>query len=232
MYITLSYTLEETSPVHIGLKKPEIYHNSQISKGKGYNSYIINVENHSGTHVDAPGHFIDGGKIISDYSPDELVFNNPLILDCPKKHQELIKVDELFDMNLDGKDCIIFRTGFGKYRKDDPETYLTLNPGIESDLVYWMRKNYPEIKCIGIDCVSISSFKNPEDGKKAHLNAFMENEELGEPLVLVEDMKLDNIENNDSIKSIIVVPWQIKGIDSAPCTVLAQIKPTKTNFRA
>ncbi|MGZ7048139.1 MAG: cyclase family protein, partial [Methanobacterium sp.] len=64
--------------------------------------------------------------------------------------------------------------------------------------------------------------------KKAHLNAFMEKKELGEPLVLVEDMKLDNIKNLDSVENIIVVPWQIKGIDSAPCTVLAKIKPTKT----
>jgi kynurenine formamidase len=222
-YITLSHMLEETSPVHIGLKKPEIYPNSQISKGKGYNSYIINVENHSGTHVDAPNHFVDGTKIISDYSLDELVFNNPLILDCPKKQEELIKLDEIFEGDLKGKDCIIFRTGFGKYRKDDPETYLTLNPGIGSELVYYIRKSYPEIRCIGIDCVSISSFQNREDGKKAHLNAFMKNEELGEPLILVEDMKLDNIENED-LESIMVVPWQIKGIDSAPCTVIAKTK--------
>lgn len=223
-YITLSHTLEENSPVHIGLKKPEIYSNSQISKGKGYNSFIINVENHSGTHVDAPGHFLENSEIISDYSLNELVFNNPLILDIPKKQEELIKLDEISKLDLKGKDCIIFRTGFGKYRKDDPETYLTLNPGIRSDLVSWLRKNYPEIRCIGIDCVSISSFQNPEEGKKAHLNAFMESEEFGEPLLLVEDMKLDNIQDLDSVESIIIVPWQIKGIDSAPCTVIAKIK--------
>ena len=51
----------------------------------------------------------------------------------------------------------------------------------------------------------------------------MENKEIGKPLVLVEDMKLDNKKLN-SVKKIIVVPWQIKGIDSAPCTVIAKIK--------
>lgn len=223
-YTTLSYMLEGNSPVHIGLKEPEIIPNSQISKGGGYNSFIINVENHSGTHIDAPGHFLEGGKIISDYKPDEYVFNNPLILEIPKKQNELIKLEEISGMNLESKDCIFFCTGFGKYRGSDPEIYLTFNPGIEPDLVYWIRENYPEVRCIGIDCVSISSFQRPEEGKKAHLNAFMENEELGEPLLLVEDMNFENIENSDSIEKVIVAPWQIKGIDSAPCTVIAKIK--------
>lgn len=227
-YIKLSHALEKTSPVHIGLKNPEITPNSQIYKGGGYNSYIISVENHCGTHVDAQDHFIDGGKRISDYNINELVFEAPLLLDIPKKQKELIKLEDISRFNLEGKDCLILRTGFEKYRRDDPETYLTLNPGIEPDLIYWIRNNYPEIKCIGIDCVSISSFQKPEKGKEAHLNAFIEKRELGKPLILVEDMKLDKIRNLNSIESIIVVPWQIRGVDSAPCTVLAKIKPAKT----
>ena len=96
----------------------------------------------------------------------ELVFNNPLILDVPKKQEELIRVEEISKLNLDGINCLIFRTGFGKYRRNDPDTYLTVNPRIEPDLIHWLRKNYPEIRCIGIDCVSISNYKKPEEGKK------------------------------------------------------------------
>ncbi|MGZ7159032.1 MAG: cyclase family protein [Methanobacterium sp.] len=223
-YIKLSHVLQETSPVHIGLKNLEITPKGQISKGGGYNSYIISIENHCGTHIDSQAHFIDGGKSISDYRVNDLVFNNPLILDLSKEKKESIKLEEVSKIDLEDIDCLIFRTGFEKYRKDDPDTFLRLNPGIEPDLICWIRENYHEIRCIGIDCVSISSFGNTEQGKKAHLNAFMEKKELGEPLVLVEDMKLDNIKNLDSVENIIVVPWQIKGIDSAPCTVLAKIK--------
>ncbi len=46
---------------------------------------------------------------------------------------------------------------------------------------------------------------------------------MGKPLVLVEDMKLNNIKKLNSVKKIIIVPWQIKGIDSAPCTIIAKI---------
>lgn len=221
-YITLSYMLEETSPVHMALKKPQIIHNNRISRGDGYNSYMINVENHSGTHVDAPGHFIEEGKLISDYLPDELIFNNPLILDILKGQNELIGIDDVFETDLDDVDCLLFRTGFEKFHDGDPEKYITQNPGISPEAVYWIRKNFKSIRCLGIDCVSMSSYQNPKLGKEAHLNAFEENEKFGEPLLLIEDMKLDNIQNED-LKSIIVVPWQIKGIDSAPCTVLAKI---------
>jgi len=51
-YITLSHQLEENSPVHFNLRKPKIVPNSQITKGDGYNSFIITAENHSGTHID------------------------------------------------------------------------------------------------------------------------------------------------------------------------------------
>ncbi len=220
-YTTLSYMLEETSPVHIGLKKPKLIHNNQISGESGYNTYLINVENHSGTHVDAPGHFVEGGKIISDYLPDELVFDNPLILNIPKGPNELIKVWDISKIDFTGVDCILFYTGFEKFHEEDK--YLTQNPGVSPEVVYFIRKNFKSVRCLGIDCISMSSYQNPELGEEAHINAFEKNKEFGEPLLLIEDMKLSNVKNED-LRSIIVVPWQIKGIDSAPCTVLAKLK--------
>lgn len=222
-YITLSYMLEETSPVHIGLKKLELVHNNQISGGDGYNTYLITAENHSGTHIDAPGHFIEEGKIISDYAPDELIFNNPVIVDIPKGPNELIKIWDISKLDFNDADCILFYTGFEKFRGDNPEKYLTQNPGISPEVVYFIRKNLKNVRCIGIDCISMSGYQNPELGKEAHLNAFEKSKDFGEPLLLIEDVKLSHVKDED-LGSIIVVPWQIKGIDSAPCTVLAKLK--------
>lgn len=221
-HTTLSHVLEENSPVHMALKEPEFIHNSQIPRGDGYNSFIITVENHSGTHVDAPNHFLEGGKTISEYLPDELIFNNPLILDIPKGPNELIELQDISDRKLSNVDCLFFRTGFQEFRDDYPEKYLTQNPGISPETVYWIRKNFPGICCLGIDTISISSYKKPKPGRKAHINAFKDSEKLGEPLLLIEDMKLDNIKNED-LKWVMVVPWQITGIDSAPCIVIAKL---------
>ena len=219
--IKLSYEMEKNSPVHVDLEKPKIKQNNFISK-VGYNSFIIKAENHSGTHVDAPGHFLENGKFISEYSIEELIFRNPLILDLPKNVDELIELKDVLNCDLSNIDILFFHTGFEKFRIENPDKYLTHNPGISPDVILWIRENFPGIRSIGIDCVSISSYKNPEQGREAHVNAFKESEKLGEPLLLLEDMRLHDFKNT-SIKEVIVVPWQIKGIDSAPCTVFAKI---------
>lgn len=221
-HITLSHVLEENSPVHMALKEPEFIQNSQISSGDGYNSFIINVENHSGTHVDAPCHFLERGKTISEYLQDELFFKNPLILDIIKGPDEIIEPQDLHEIDIDGFDCLFIRTGFEVYRDNHPEKYKTQNPSISPEAVQWLRENFPGIRCLGIDTVSFSSYNNPEPGRKAHVNAFREGENLGEPLLLIEDMKLGSIKTED-LEWVMVVPWQISGIDSAPCTVIAKV---------
>ena len=220
----LSYYIDNNSPFYVGTTKPMIKPKNQIVAGSDYNTYIIEVENHCGTHVDAPRHFISTGKGISDYNIMELTFEHPLILECPKGPGELIEVEDVSKVDLDGYDCILFKTGFGKYRQANRKMYLTQNPGISPETVQWLRKNHKKVRCLGIDCISISRYGDDEIAKNTHVSAFSENENHGEPLLLIEDMKLDkNFENYD-LRNIIVVPWQIKGIDSAPCTVVANIK--------
>lgn len=221
MYVKLSYSLDDNSPVHVDLEKPEIKQNNFIST-EGYNSYVIKAENHSGTHVDAPGHFMEEGKLISQYAPGELVYKNPLILDVPKSANELIELEDIETRNFDDVDILFFRTGFEKFRSEATEKYLTQNPGISPEVINWIRRNYPKIRSVGMDLISMSGYKYPEFGKEAHINAFKESKELGDPLLIIEDMKLGDVKNN-TLKEVMIVPWQIDGVDSAPCTVIADI---------
>ncbi len=223
--ILLSYYIDNNSPYYLGTTKPSITPNNQINEGDDYNTYILRVENHCGTHVDAPKHFIDSGKGISDYHIMELTFEHPLILECQKGPGELITIDEVPKTKLDGFDCILFRTGFGKYRDKERNKYLTQNPGISPETVHLLRQKHQNIKCLGIDCISISRYGEDEIAKKTHLTAFKEDKKYGDPLLLIEDMKLHEVSPIvKNIGSVIVVPWQIKGIDSAPCTVIANLK--------
>lgn len=221
-YIKLSHTLKANSPVHVALRSPEIVQNTNVSRGDGFNSYILTFENHSGTHIDAPNHFLVNGKKISDYRTAELVFNNPLVLDICKEENGFIELTDIKEVNLNKVDAVFFRTGFEIFRETDTRKYLKYNPGISPDVIYWIRKNFPEVRCIGLDCISISINKYPELGEKAHINAFKMSEELGEPILLIEDMKLSHVKN-ELLKEVTVIPWQIDEIDSAPCTVIGKI---------
>jgi len=222
-YVLLSYPINEDTPKHKSLPMPGILPHSQISKGDEYNSVIISIHNHTGTHIDAPKHYLDDGKLISEYLLDDLVFKNPVMVDCLKRDELLIVQEDLQHASqmLQKSDCLLLHTGFGQYRSE--ERYLTFNPGIAPETILWIREEYPNIRCIGIDSISISSLQHISKGIEAHKAAFRVKNGLGKPLLLIEDMNLSTLSNN-KLKSVIVLPWQVSGIDGAPCTVLAEIE--------
>jgi len=222
--IFLSYPIENNSPHYISTTKPSLEPITQIKNGDDYNTYEITVGNHSGTHIDAPKHFIDTGKSIIDYSPEDLNFKNPLVLDCPKNPYTLIELDDIIDAELDKCDCLLFKTGFGSYRETDLQKYLTKAPGIAVETVDWIRKNHPQIRCLGIDTISMSRYDDAENAKNTHITGFKTSKYYGDPLLFIEDMNLCEVDENHKLKEILVVPWQIKGVDSAPCTVIGFFK--------
>ena len=221
-YKVLSHIIDEKTPIYGSTPKPIINPYREISRGDSSNSYIITFHNHTGTHIDAPRHFISNGRTISDYSLDELIFENPLLIECQKNPEELIEFCDISTKELEGVDCLLFRTGFGRFRDRDQEIYRTQNPGISPELILCLRKEFPTIRCLGIDSISISSFQHRELGREAHTVAFINRQDLGEPLLLIEDINLDKISVDDKLRKVIIIPWQISGVDSAPCVVLAE----------
>lgn len=219
-YEILSYPINAATPMYGSAPGPVIVPFSQIANNDTSNSYSISFFNHTGTHIDAPRHFVDKGKSISEYAVDELIFNHPVIVDCPKEGAELITTDDLKNVSyqLQISDCLLLRTGFGRFRNE--ERYMTNNPGIAPKTIRWIRKEYPSIRCIGIDSISISSFQYRNEGREAHRAAFIEQSDFGEPLLLIEDMKLDAV-TEERLGTLIVLPWQIDGLDSAPCNIIA-----------
>ncbi len=222
-YVLLSHAIKENTPLYGNTPPPRILAHSRISEGDSSNTAILSIHNHTGTHIDAPKHFVDDGKAISEYTLDELVFEYPVIVDCPKDDASLITPEDLQYAShmLQKSDCLLLRTGFGQFR--DEEKYRTHNPGIAPDTILWIRKEYPNIRCIGIDTISISSFQHRTVGREAHRAAFAIEAGLGEPLLLIEDMNLDVLSSSE-LKYVIVFPWQVNNIDSAPCSVLAEIE--------
>lgn len=165
---------------------------------------------------------MEGGKRISDYRMDELVFHKPKIIDVPKDEEELVMLEDIQQFDLNNIDALFFKTGFESFRIDNPDKYVNKNPGVSPEVVGYIRRDYPEISLLGMDSLSFSSSKYPELGIEAHINAFKMKSDFSEPLLLLEDMKLSQIESK-RLDKVIIVPWQILDVDSAPCTVLALV---------
>ncbi len=67
-YVDLTFKIEQGMPYFKGDPKPEINQFKSIKKD-GYNLKEIHIGTHTGTHIDAPAHFIEGGRTIDSYDP-------------------------------------------------------------------------------------------------------------------------------------------------------------------
>lgn len=220
--ISLSYPIDSKTPTHGKSPKPRIKPHTSKSAGGTSSTYIVTVHNHTGTHVDAPAHFVPNGRRISEYSTGELTFLKPALIEMPKAPGEWVEEEDVKKVRLRNADCLLIRTGFGAFRNKD--VYRTNNPGISPKAILWLRREMKNIRCIGIDSISISGFQDRPRGRRAHLAAFEMRDGLGEPLLLIEDMNLAVLKSGAKIQKIMIVPWFISDIDSAPCTVLAEVK--------
>ena len=212
----LSYFLSENTPLYGNSTGIEFNVDKQINDGDSCNTMNLSFPNHSGTHIDFPYHFNSQGKTLTDYPADFWEFKQVTLVDLSGKVSESqIIVSEMFP-SLENRDIelLLIKTGFGIYRGTD--RYTLTPPGLSSELANYFRQQFPVLRCVGMDLISVSSYRNREEGRKAH-HEFL-NPKEGQPILLIEDMKLDV---DDPIKKVIVAPLLIENADGVPCTVIA-----------
>lgn len=220
MYKYLSYPLTEMMPAY-GSHKEKLKITSIKSLNNGGTCQVFNFElqNHWGTHVDCPAHFFLNGDKVSDYPPQFWHFKSPQLINVHLQQEQV-----LTDINLQGDpkneinnntDLLLIRTSWSNLRGTD--IYSSKNPGLSPQLGFNLRNNYPNIRAIGIDIISISPYTNKELGILAH-KAFLDPQGSGHPLLLIEDMFLPL--EIDKYKEVIALPLIVEGIDSAPLTII------------
>ena len=188
---------------------------TSICRGDTANTSLLKIPNHLGTHVDAPLHFFDGGKAVSDYSADFWVFHNVQIFNIACGDGDLITSADLPVQVKDETELLLLRTGFEAYR--GTPRYWQKNPGIDPELAIWLRSNFLNVRAVGIDTISIASRLHREKGRLAH-SYFLDPEGENDPILLLEDMALSSVPPNLSM--VVVAPILACGADGAPCTVI------------
>ncbi len=218
MFVLLSHKLSTATPVYARGPSLTLKPLKQISKGDSSNSYLIEIPNHLGTHVDAPRHFDPSGRSIADYGIESLTFKKPLLLNIPKQDSELIMAEDLerHEDKIIEADILLIKTGFQRFRSSDPQRYSMHNPGLSSNAASYVVKNFPNLRALGLDTISLSSVDHREDGRLSHKILLS-----GRDFFIIEDMDLSKL--TESPKMVMVVPLFIEGIDSAPCVVIAEV---------
>ena len=217
--IFLSYFLSNDTPLYGNGNGIEILPDKEIITGDSCNTMNLVFPNHSGTHIDFPYHFNPDGKTIDDYPAEFWQFNEVELIDLSGSvNDSQIIVPDILPKPINYEaDLILIKTGYGVFRKTD--RYAITPPGLSADLAPYFHRKYSKLRCVGMDLISVSSYSNRSEGRKAH-HAFL-NPAEGEPILLIEDMKLDVF---DLIFKVIVAPLRIEKADGAPCTIMAYTK--------
>jgi len=222
MYKILSYKLNENSPVWPGSPKVSIKQMGKFKDGKGFNMCNVTMFNHFGSHMDAPKHFREEGLSIAELPLERFIYNKPLLVNIPKNFVEMVTAEDLknFELQIADADLLMIKSGFSIYREKAPERYAKEGPGVSSGACKYLIENFPNLKSIALDWISLSSYPN-DDGMLAHeymLGKFSDNY-----ICIIEDINLDGLSSDDNIKKVFSLPLFIEGIDSSPVTVIAEV---------
>ena len=189
----LTRTISQDMPVYPGDPQPKFDPHATI-KDNNANITRITVGSHTGTHVDAPWHFLQEGNSI-DIEPLDKFIGEAAIIDASGKNS--ITAEDFSGYDIRSNDIILIYTGTGDRRTDF--AYLDISAA------QWMAEH--KIKCVGIDTASVEEY-----GKKdapVHKMLLARNIGIIENLVNLKQFA-------GSRKFFVCLPLPLKGIDGSP----------------
>ena len=205
-FIDLTLPVSEKIPTFPGSPQP-IFIQWENIKDDGYNLELLFLSSHTGTHLDAPYHFLEKGKKIHENSLKRLIINAILIKIRKRRDQAITKTDiQKFEKKhgkIPNESTIVFWTGWQKMIKND--SYFVNNPGLSVTAAKYLISKKTNL--VGIDSPSIDLGK--EKRFLIH-HLFAKND------VLI----VENLANLDKIKSwkfqLAVLPMKLENATGAP----------------
>lgn len=177
----------------------------------GYDSELVHMSTHTGTHMDAPSHFVPGRQAIDGIPASRLV-SEAVLVKVPKKADQLIEIEDIPDGVRQG-DTVVFATGWEKRYKNSGSRrhyYMTKNPGLSGRAAEHLTRK--RINAVAIDGPSIDA------GFDAKFTAHSVLLQAG---VLI----VENLCNLDKIRqerfTLVAAPLKLAGASGSPVRVLA-----------
>ena len=173
---------------------------ASIADGGPCNLAALSASLHTGTHIDAPCHFVDGAGGIETVSPERLC--GPVtvasISVAPGRH---ISRDQLARLIAPGTERVLLRTGNGDLwdRPGFSREYTALT--IEA--AAWLVD--AGVRLIGIDYLSVAPFADPRPVHELLLRA---------GVVILEGLDLRQADHVEY--ELLCLPLLIPGADGAP----------------
>ncbi|AJM91433.1 cyclase family protein [Nitrosopumilus piranensis] len=209
--IDLTLTISKSIPSFPGSPKPQFIFWSSL-KEDGYNLELLFLSSHTGTHLDAPFHFVKNGIKIDQIPLYRLMSKAILIRLKKPKNSPITKSEILQSEKKNGKipdkSSVFFFTGWQKNLKKN--NYFTENPGLESSAAKYLAQK--KINLVGIDSPSIDL--GQDESFSVHHILSKNN------ILIVENLaNLNKISSNEF--NFTILPLKLKDATGSPVRAIA-----------
>jgi len=212
--LDLTLTISNKIPTFPGSPQPKFIPWENV-RDDGYNLEFLFMSTHTGTHMDAPYHFLEKGAKIHEISLKKLVSEAVLIKSKKNGGESITKTDIQKFEKKHGKiasfSSVIFYTGW--QRNLQKKYYFTKNPGLSVSAAKYLASK--KINLVGIDSPSIDLGK---DSKFSVHQIFAK-----KGMLIVE-----NLANLEKIKSskfhLVVLPLKLKNATGSPVRAIAFVE--------
>jgi len=208
----VSLPLSSATPTYPGDPGLEIKQWRALARGDAANVSLINFGLHSGTHVDAPAHFIAGGARVESLSLESLIGEAEVV----EVGNDVRVIDESFVVaNCSrGSQRVLFKTRNSAFWNDQQSGFREDFTFIAPDAARRLAES--GIKLVGIDYLSVEEFKSEQYGTHHAL--------LSRGIVIVEGLDLRAVPAG--FYELICLPLKIAegSGDGAPARVILRTK--------
>ena len=206
-WIDATATLDPSAtPVYAGDAPMKFDFLKDMRKGDGFTLSAFSLGAHSGTHIDAPMHFVRTGTPIDSVSLDRLI-GPARIIDIPDSVQS-ISAAELAKHDWKGAERVIFRTRSSLRGWMHSSTFHRDFAYVAPDAAQQLA--YAGVKLVGIDYISAEQFGAPAPLTHRTL--------LGKGIPIVEGLALENVPAGDY--DVIILPIKVGGHEAAPARAI------------
>lgn len=167
---------------------------------------------HTGTHMDAPLHFIRGGRAIDTMPLDATVGPARVISITDTKS---IKREELVRQNIAPGERILFKT-LNSERSWNSDAFDENFVFISQDAAKYLAE--VGVRTVGVDYLSVGGFR--EDGPETH-HAL-----LGAGIWIIEGLNLSGVEPGEY--ELACLPLRLIGSEGSPARAILRKRTTRT----
>lgn len=205
----ISVTVTSKLPTWPGDPNVELERVEKIEAGANANVSRVAMGVHTGTHVDAPYHFLEDGTTV-DTLPLDILIGSVQVVDLGDQ-VDLITADVLQKANIiPSVSRILFKTRNSQIWERGETEFQTDFVGISADGAEYLVLK--DIQLVGIDYLSIAPYKNSRPTHQILLKAKM---------IIIEGLDLSKIQAG--VYQLVCLPLKLGGSDGAPArTVLIE----------